>query len=221
MLAFHETLQQRRWLKTLISHGPRVLIEVVLVTAFFYFFGVPAIERFAKKGVIIVETTKDTKGIPIPAITLAVEDQITIHTCFHKNASIENCIVENTLKSSDILKSLNFGFYHNSTQQFNLTDGIVREDFLHPWGGRYYTINLPLKIGPTSRTQLYLGLNTNLTYTIFFHDSEYFLPNANPNGLPTLMRKFRTSMERPKSWYYKLELTEVNNVHCEHAKSSN
>ena len=113
------------------------------MTAFFYFFGVPAIERFAKKGVIVVETTKDTKGIPIPAITLAVEDQITIHTCFHKNASIENCIVENTLKSSDILKSLNFGFYHNSTEQFNLTEGIVREDFLHPWGGRYHTINLP------------------------------------------------------------------------------
>ena len=76
MLALRETLRRRRWLEIIISLGPRILVQVFLFTTFVNFFGVPAVERFAKKGVMIVNSMKDTNGIPIPAITLAVENQI-------------------------------------------------------------------------------------------------------------------------------------------------
>ena len=54
-----------------------MLVQVALLAAFLYFFGFPAVARFAKKGVMVVETSKDTNGIPIPAISLAAVGQIT------------------------------------------------------------------------------------------------------------------------------------------------
>ena len=78
--------------------APRLIVQVSLLIAFLHFFGVPAIARFARKGVVVVETARDTDGIPIPAITLAAFGQITDDACFHKNASIEDCF-ENKLAS--------------------------------------------------------------------------------------------------------------------------
>ena len=179
---------------------PRLVVQVFLLAAFLHFFGFPAVARFEKKSVMVVETAKDTNGIPFPAITLAAVDQITEDTCYPKNASIENCIEENTLKWSDIIKSsyLDFG----RRKEINLTQEFVSEDFISVWGGRYYTLSLPIRIGPNEEQQFFLGLNSNFTCTVFVHDPKYFLYNFNPIGLPTTMRKFRTKMG--KSWYYSL-----------------
>ena len=210
MLALRETLRRRRWLQIIISLGPRILVQVFLFTTFVNFFGVPAVERFAKKGVMIVNSMKDTNGIPIPAITLAVENQITVDTCFHQNVSIEECIEKNTLNQSEMIKRVVSGFYHRN--EIKLTEAILSEGFVRTWGGRYYTLNLPLKFGPSYHSELFICLNTGLTYKLSIHDPDYFLLNQNPNALPTRSKKFRTTMKSTTSWYYRLELTEVNKL---------
>ena len=185
-------------MQTLLSVGPRLLVQVFLLTAFLYFFGFPAVARFAKKGVMVVETSKDTSGIPIPAITVSAMGQISGDTCFHRNASIEDCLEENTLYKSDILKG-NAILGMKRQKKINLTKELVTEDFTSTWAGRYFTLRLPFKIGPDSnQDQFYLGLNTNLTYTVFVHDPEYFYPITNPIALPTTLRKFNSN-SKPQS----------------------
>ena len=204
-------VSNQRWLQTLISLGPRVLVQILLLATFLHFFGFPAVARFAKKEVMVVETTKETKGIPCPAITIGVMNQIKNYSCFDKNASIENCLERVTLRRSQILKSVIMGW--SQKKDVKLTQENSREDFTLVWAGRYYTLNLPIKIGlDDSMDQLFLGLNTNLTYTVFIHDPDYFLFNINPIALPATMRKFRSKKENPNSWFYSLKLKEVNRL---------
>ena len=153
-----------RLLQTLLSVGPRLLVQVALLAAFLYFFGFPAVARFAKKGVMVVETSKDTNGIPIPAITVSAMGQISGDTCFHRNASIEDCLEDNTLKKSDILKG-NAILGMKRQKKINLTKELVTEDFTSTWDGRYYTLRLPFNIGPDdNQDQIFLGFIVEKNY---------------------------------------------------------
>ena len=101
----------RTWcLWPIVSQGTRVFVHLALLLVFLYFFGMPAVVRFAKKEVMIVETTRQTNGIPLPAITISVPHQITDHSCFERNSSIESCLGGIVLNRSDILKSVVLGY---------------------------------------------------------------------------------------------------------------
>ena len=201
---------KRRWRETLVFLGPRLVVQVFLLAAFLHFFGFPAVSRFEKKSVMIVESAKDTDGIPFPALTIAAVGQITADTCFRKNTAIEDCIEKNTLKWSDIIKSSVLGYY-GRRKEINLTQEFVSEDFTFVLAGKYYTLNLPIMISPNSlEHQFFLGLNSNLTCSVFVHDPKYFMFNFNPIALPSTMRKFTTTVK--KSWYYTMQLTEVTKL---------
>ena len=128
-----EASRNQRW----ISLGPRLMVQVLLLATFLYFFGFLAVTRFERNDVIVVQTTKDTNGIPIPAISLAAVGQIIGDTCFQTNASIEDCIEQNTINRSQILKRVFVGY--KRMRKINLTPEILSEDFtslgwkiLHP-----------------------------------------------------------------------------------------
>ena len=201
----------RRWMKTLIAFGPRILVQVVLLATFLHFFGFPAVARFAKKEVMVVESTKDTKGIPSPSITFAVVNQIKNDSCFEKDTSIELCLKRYTLNRSEMLRRVIIGWKRK--REINLTQESLREDFTLNYAGRYYTLDLPMKIGPNDdEDQIFLELNTNLTYTLLIHDPKYFLYNVNPIGLPTTRRTFTATDTKPNVWFHRLELVEVNKL---------
>ena len=205
------TVTNLRCGQTLITLGPRILVQVVLLTTFLYFFGFPAVARFSKKEVMVVETTKDTRGIPSPAITIAVVSQIKNDSCFEKDASIEHCLERDTLNRSEVLRRVIIGWTRK--KEINVTQENIREDFTSNYAGRYFTLDLPMKIGPEAHEdQLFLELNTNQTYSVFIHDPQYFLYNMNPIALPTTMKRFTAKAIMPNSWYYKLELAEVKRL---------
>ena len=78
---------------------------------------------------------------------------------------------------------------------------------------RMYTLTLPMKIGPNIfKDQLFIGLNTNFIFKVFFHDLKYFLINDNPTTTPAATRMFTTSAEKPNNWFYRLDLVEVNKL---------
>ena len=192
------------------NQEPRILVQVTLFVTFFFLFGLPAVERFLKKDVMIVETMKDTKKIPVPAITFASSHQIAHEICFQRNVSFEDCIGEETLERKHILKSTaHLGFVNQ--REINLTQDFVKEDFTSIYSGRYYTLSLPLEIGPQARDdQLFIPLNKNLTYHVMIHDPKYFMFSQNPTSFPTLIEKFTT--KEASSWFYRLEMTEVNRL---------
>ena len=198
-------------LQPFTSRGPNIVAQIVLLVVFLSFFGMPAIERFLKKDVIIVETLKKTDGIPTPAITISVPKQPRNHSCFNKNVSIEDCLEKNYLKQSDIIKNVIMG--STLRKQVNLTSEIVREDFSGLYAGIYFTLSLPFKIGTDMRKDiLFIGLKANLSYLVFIHDPRYFLFTDNPKAIPGEIRNFYTNEMTPSSWQYRLELVEVNKL---------
>lgn len=198
-------------LHPLISKGPRIITQIGLLVAFLYFFGLPAIERFLRKDVMVVETLKKTDGIPSPAITISVTNQINDHTCFVRNKSVEECLVKSCLKQSDIIKNVKIG--SKLQKEVKLTPKIIREDFTSDWPGIYFTLNLPINIGTNIGSNMILiGINRDLSYLLFIHDPEYFLLNDNPTVIPGAIRGIDTNEAEPHSWRFRLEVTEVKKL---------
>ena len=49
----------------------RLFLQLLLLSIFLYFFGLPAIGKYLKQDVMVVEMNIDTGGIPLPAITIS------------------------------------------------------------------------------------------------------------------------------------------------------
>ena len=192
----------------IVSNGARPMFQLILLAIFLYFFGLPIIETYQKKEVMTLEKKRNTNGIALPAITIAVWAQSDI--CYDLDESIENCIDEKSLNRSDFLKGAMLGF--KTRTAVNLTKDMFTEDSTHPWSGKYYTLNLPFNIGPTYNTdQLFLFLaNTTLFTQIFIHDPKFFLYTDNPGALPMEFTSFKTRVSY--NHFYRLDLTEVNEL---------
>ena len=192
-----------------------MLLQILLLTTFLYFFGLPAITRFVRKEVMVVETSKETNGVPFPAITISVVDQIKNNSCFGGNVSVADCLEKVTLNRSDVLKSVILGW--SKRQEIVIDRENMREDFTSVFPGIYFTLDLPINIGPNDyNDQLFLSLNTNLTYVVFVHDPDYFMFNVNPVAIPAASNKFTTHKKEPNKFYYRMDLVEVNNLNRQH-----
>ena len=127
--------------------------------------------KISKMDVMVVETMKQTTDIPVPAITISVLNQINGHSCFDRNSSIESCLERVAPNQSYILKSVVLG--NRDKKEILLTQENIRSDYTYYWPGIFYTLTLPMKIGPDLfKDQLFIGLNTNLTYALFIHDAD-------------------------------------------------
>ena len=65
----------------------RLLLQILLLAIFHNFFGLPAIEKYHKKEVYLVNTLRNTEGIPLPAITEAedVSENRQLRSCYLVN----------------------------------------------------------------------------------------------------------------------------------------
>ena len=96
---------------TYCTRGIRLLLQILLLAIFLHFFGLPAIDKYQKRDAMVVETSKDTEGIPLPAISIS--DQLShrlVSSCYPLNASITNCIKRETLNISRLLKNVLLGY---------------------------------------------------------------------------------------------------------------
>ena len=193
----------------LLTKMARPVLQLILLAIFLFFFGLPAIETFGQKKVIVVEEKRDTNGIPCPAITIAAWTQNAPKHCFRLNQSIDKCVEENSLNSSDLVKGILLGYEVRSS--LNLTKEMVTEDSTQSWHGRYFTLNLPLTIGPDDdQDQLYIFLsNITMEYQLFVHDPKFFIYSDNIL-LPMEIRTFNTRAS--KSSYFRLNLIEMNEL---------
>ena len=192
--------------------GMKLLLQILLLATFLHFFGLPAIEKYQKKEVMVLETSKDTDGIPLPAITLlfaydAPENQ-KYRSCYHLNVSIQDCLKTNTHNVSDILKKIVLGFQKKET--LVLDENEMIGDLAASRSGRIFTLKLPLKIGPNDgETQFFLFLEPKFV-TVMLHDSNFFILNDNPKGLPTVTTVFDAATMF--SHYHRIALTEIEEL---------
>ena len=158
---------------------------------------------------MLVKTTKATKGLPAPSISVCLPYFGHHHheECSGSNDLIETCIRENTYNRSQTVSDVLLGF--TKQESFSGVRGAFTEDYAG--AARYYTFNLNSTIGTDgSKDQIFLLLFPNFVYTIFIHDPDYFLYSNNPVALPTIMTQFDT--RTTLSQYYRLDLTEVHEL---------
>ena len=182
----------------------RIALQICLLAIFLHFFGLPAVKKFFRREVILVKTTKATKGLPAPSISVGLPAFGHPDKCSDSDGSIETCIRENTYNRSQTFSDVLMGF----TKQKSLSE-VFSEDYTG--ATRYFTFKLSSTIGTDgSQDQIYLLLFPNFVYTIFIHDPDYFLYSSNPVALPTIMTQFDT--RTTLSQYYRLDLTEVHEL---------
>ena len=196
--------------QVLLAKVTRLALQLILLAIFLHYFGLPAIATYAKKEVIVVDHTRDTNGIPFPAVTIAAWDQIGPETCYSLNQATEKCIEESSLNSSDLLKGILRGYKLRSS--INLTKDMLTEESTNSWSGIHYTLNLPFNIGPDDyKDQLYIFLaNITLAYSIFVHDPKFFIYSNNPAALSMETRSFNT--RTGDSLCFRLNLIEMNEL---------
>ena len=196
---------------TYCTNGVRLLLQILLLAIFLHFFGLPAIEKYQKRDVMVVETSKDTDGIPLPAITIGAYDNLFDRldsSCYPLNASIPNCIKRETLNISRLLKKVLLGY--EKKKQIVIGENDIVEDFTGSRAGRLFTLNVPLKIGPDDyEDQFFLSLKPHFL-KIMLHDPDYFIFNVNPVGLPTAQTVF--DVEKMASHYHRIALSEVQEL---------
>ena len=192
-----------------VSTWSRLLFQLVLFTIFLYFFGLSAVEEYMRKEVMVVETEKDTHGIPFPAITIAVPDQLEEDVFSRCNMSIDKCIMARTFNASNFIESVQLGYERRMF--INLTKEMLTEDFSQIWAGRYFTLNLPISIGPDDdEDQLFIVLYPQYIYQILVHDPEFFIFTDNPTAIPQMNKYF--DAQNTNSHYYRLVLTEMHEL---------
>ena len=174
------------------QRGIKTVLQILLLVTFLAFFGVPAIKKYQRGEVMVVDTIKETDGIQLPSITIVEhkDKEEQQGSCYSLNASVEDCMIFKTHNLSYLIKGVMLGATEMEMQ--NLDKNVVSEDFAVSWVGRVFTIKLPLKIGPNyTEDQFFLLFAPNYTrVNLFLHDSRYFIVNDNPVGLPTLSTKF-------------------------------
>ena len=85
-----------------------MVLQIILLAIFLHFFGQPAVDKFLRKDVMVVETKKDTDGIPLPAITISGLADPDV-PCFSQNLSTR-CIETNTHNLSENLEGMLLGY---------------------------------------------------------------------------------------------------------------
>ena len=185
----------------------KLILQLWLLGLFLRYFGLPALERYHDKEVVVVASKRETEGIPVPSVTIAVQNNDTKngwkdtekmwgfvkHLCSNGNTAedITDCIEKHTYNLSEVVTGVDLGFlgFSNKVEDVNW-----KEDFAHSFAGRTYSLELSLKLRlvgfheedqsdiahcKTARNILKIGLQENLSYELFIHDPKYFYVTTN------------------------------------------
>ena len=179
------------------------ILQSVLFVLFMIFFGIPSVVKYLDKRTMIVFSEEDTNGIEGPAVTfLAAQingagNWKSVTEITEKNNSLdmidhckkigltdlEACISNDTLALSDFLKEATHGYFESkSLLSESLMKSLWTEDISTTSSGRHFTLKLPGKITSnfTDIIRFKFATSPSLIITIWIHDENLFLINANP-----------------------------------------
>ena len=199
--------------------GIRVILQIILFGIFLYVYGLSALEKLNEQNTIVVKTTKNTKGMQVPSITIAARnldnglgwkkkadyikpDDMLAHQC--KNfSSVEDCLDSETFPRHSFIKDALLG-YHAKLSLMNRTN-TWSPDFTHVIKGRSYKFHPKLMVGPSySEDQIIILLGKEYRYDIFVHDEDFFILNSNEGALPSKIVKLSPSTLDHTKFYYKI-----------------
>ena len=149
----------------------KLLLQLLLFGLFFHIFGLPALDRYLDKKVMVVKSMEKADGIPIPAITIVVDgaadeygwktkiglgQKIAEKHCQQANTTetLVGCIEKQTYNLSEISS----GVKMRRSRVGDIFDDPVKdqnwiEDYTHTYFGRIYTLDHSLKLKSSSFTK--------------------------------------------------------------------
>ena len=201
----------------------KLIIQIWLLGFFLHFFGMPALERFHDKKVIVVTSTKATGGTPAPAVTIAVRNKETgigwkksqirgfvNNLCADANTTetIIDCIASQTYNLSEIVAKVESGIGNYA----QVVKDPWKEDFSYRYAGRTYTLDISKKMRVQSvwSNPLRIVLKQNLLYDLYVHDPKFFYISRNADAGHSGVHKLVDPKELP--YYYPFALTEVEEL---------
>ena len=189
---------------------------------FLIFFGIPYVEKYKEKNVMIVKNTKHTGGIEAPAITIVSRNpqskqgwknvpklsstQELVHDFCGEN-NVEKCIREKTFGHKEVVKDVTIGF---DAQKSVMDLEHWTEDFTSAWMGRSYTLKIEKNLHPDYEDELFVQFDYDRLHDIFIHDRNFFIVNLNLLSLPTIYK--RLNPNTTTSHFYQFSLTEVEEL---------
>ena len=203
----------------------KTILQLLLFCLFLSFFGIPSFTQYQKKETIVVRSEKDTDGIEAPAVTLAATRNrfgwksaqnesfwynfVLYEHCERINMTIEQCIQKDSFKLTDFLADARIEKAINSSVSvfLNLSSAsaLWEEDMTATAFGKYFTFKPPKFTTLNQESCMNFQLLRNFTYTVFVHDEDFFVNNANPLGPPVNYLTFEGRTQ--KNHYQELILT--------------
>ena len=213
----------------------KLILQLWLLGLFLHIFGLPALERYLKKKVIMVRSVEKAESIPIPAITIAVNGAKSrngwkkqgavkkIGTKICKKAKtvdiLVDCIEKGTYNLSEISSGIKMGVGASTGKHFasksDVTDQNWIEDYSHTYFGRIHTLVDTIELKSTSYLKgdsIRIDLKNqsdeeSYGYELYFHDPKYFYLNLNSDpGFPRVRKEVYPEL---LPYYYPITLTEV------------
>lgn len=201
-----------------VSKVARTALQLALLVIFFWFFGLPAIEKYQERKVMVVESWRSNWGMQAPVVTIFANNELNgtslgtykngsfeqVCGSLKGNNTIENCIYKNSNKKSDFLVDVLLGY----RRQISLmSEQNVKEEFSRPREGRYHSLDLNVQMCSTFEDQIYLLLSHSFTYYFLLHDPNFFFGFYNPSY--PMARLAAVNPNFTKNVYHYLIMTEV------------
>ena len=146
-------------------------------------YAIPAFQRLTKHETIVLKSVENRGGIEAPSITMTAyspatamgwrvkpeepEDAMT-YNC-KKYSDVEHCLDAETFEGPDLIKETLIGY--DKRGSLCATEEVWQSDFTTVYGGRSYTLDPEIRIGPIyEQDQLFVLLDHAYTHTIRVHD---------------------------------------------------
>ena len=176
----------------------KMLVQMVLLVAFWSLFGSELLERYQEKKVVVTISESDYGYIPAPAVTVCALDtqnqigfkmkmnmslildfEIISSICAGKtDREITNCIEESTYSLNSSIKHLARGF------QIDQVEVKWHPEFSVVVSGMCHTLEAGFNLGfDFSNSSMMMEFNESLSVITYIHDEKFFFINSNP-GLP-------------------------------------
>ena len=126
----------------------KVVLQIVLLTLFMWYFGVPALNKYHDKKVMIVESRDSRGSIPAPLITFCRRNSILRKTWKNGTAvanictdeeNIAECIKSATFDQNETVTKAELGF---EAKTLLSNPSFWTEDFTYTKYGRCYTLDV-------------------------------------------------------------------------------
>ena len=147
-----------------IRSSLKLTLQLFLLGLFLHIFGLPALDRYLDKKVMVVKSMEKSDGIPIPAITIVVDGaadefgwktkigigkKLAEKQCQQANTTeiLVGCIEKQTYNLSEISS----GIKMRRSREEDIFDDPVKdqnwiEDYTHTYFGRIHTLDHSIQL---------------------------------------------------------------------------